>query len=105
MKNYHSTRLVAFAAVVALLLAFATPVAAAPGSGISLDTTWSPASFFQWVQFAWTGWFGVGGASTESSGIGNVYDQQTANNEPDGVAANALSGAPTVSVPSFDGTF
>jgi len=104
MKNVYATRLVAVAAVVAFLLAFAMPAAAAPaaGHGIDLSWSWSPTSIFQWVQSLWTGWFGAGSGAGSLSGMTNVHDALNSQTEPDGVsvAANLSSGAQTT--PTLD---
>lgn len=95
MKHHPAPRLVALAAVVALVLTFATPAAAAPVNGPGLDVSWSPTALFQWVQSVWAGWLGVGGGVDQPSGIGNVYDENRVSLEPDGVAASDATELPS----------
>jgi hypothetical protein len=105
MKNFCVARVVALTAVVCLLLAFAMPAAAAPGSGAWTDSGWSPTSLVHWLQSLWTGWFGSDAEVPQNSGLGNVYDEAGAYNEPDGVrAASPSDGTTTLSLLS-DGGF
>jgi len=105
MKNLYATRLVASVAVVALLIVFAAPAVAAPATGISLDTPWSPTGLFQWVQSLWTGWFGTGSDVSTPSGMRNVYDEGSGLLEPDGVSAATPTTDPTTRELTMDGTF
>lgn len=83
MKNHTVTRLSALAALLFLLAAFATPVAAAPLGASGTPGIWGPGSFVDWLQSVWVAWFD-GGDAEGPSGLDNLWGAHGSIAEPDG---------------------
>lgn len=89
MKHYSVTRVVAITTLTCLLTLFALPAAAGPFGGVAAEGIWSPASLLHWVQSVWTGWFGPGADSGDSTPIRNVHGALDHQLDPDGAKTSS----------------